>query len=559
MRYYTPVKIGEKQSKTPEGFLVCHDVVIATTGVLHYTPAELPFAPGEDGIITVYRDAPELFNPKTIDSLEGKPVVEGHPIEDVDPSNWANLAIGHIQNVHRGTGVYDDCLLADFVMTDEKGIALIQCGLREVSLGYTSDYERLGIGKQRQFNIVCNHVALVDQARGGPRCAIGDGTMAVSSTLVEKIWTAYRTRDAKALQEALKSKDSDPGEVTSRDESGNHTHVHVHLGDPKDPSNFSAKPANVAQGEDPKKVAAGDGQSVAAEQPKEEASAEPPKQEAQAEPPKQEAPADNGFEARFVALENAVATIAEALVRLTKAEEEETEGKKDGEEPKQEKEGEEKSSEEKAPEGTRESDAAEESKPGEEAEAEAEEGHLEGEELEDDGNNLGGSKPEPTDEGKEVAEKDDEIIGSPDPQEEDGSDKAKKQRTGDGTSIASTVRQVFAKAEMLAPGIAFPTYDSADPLQTEDILHSFRVRTLKDAWARHNRGYEAIRSILGDKTFSLKHSTRDAVTALFDGAAELVRQAAGKPSLASITSSGSNGPPSIKDLNSYYKNFWSKH
>src|SRR6266496_6280668 len=56
-RFYVEEKLGEKQSLTPEGFLVCHDVPISRVGELVYLAKELPLVPGPDGLIYVDRHA----------------------------------------------------------------------------------------------------------------------------------------------------------------------------------------------------------------------------------------------------------------------------------------------------------------------------------------------------------------------------------------------------------------------------------------------------------------------------------------------------------------------
>ena len=60
----------------------------------------------------------------------------------VNPENWKELAVGHLQNVRRGTGDQSDLMLADLIVKDENAIQLIEDGLREVSCGYDAEYEQ---------------------------------------------------------------------------------------------------------------------------------------------------------------------------------------------------------------------------------------------------------------------------------------------------------------------------------------------------------------------------------------------------------------------------------
>lgn len=167
-------RIGEKRSVTPEGFLVCHDVPIARTGTQLYSDAEVPIEGAPDGIVRVERLPEEVFRPETLASFEGKPVTVEHPDDFVTPDNWSRVAVGYAQNVRRGEGIDDDLILADLVITDAGAIAYVNEKLPEVSAGYSAEYEQTGPGRGVQRQIVGNHVALVDNGRAGPRCAIQD-------------------------------------------------------------------------------------------------------------------------------------------------------------------------------------------------------------------------------------------------------------------------------------------------------------------------------------------------------------------------------------------------
>lgn len=186
MRYHTTSALSENIRVTPEGYLLCLDVPVARTGVMHYLPEELPeeiAAHATEETVLVYRLPEDVFAPETVASFEGKPVTVGHPEGFVTPDNWKELACGHAQNVRRGEGEASDLLLADLLITDQEAIFLIapkQGGkpedkpLREVSCGYDAEYEEMAPGVGRQFAIVGNHIALVPHGRCGSRCAIQD-------------------------------------------------------------------------------------------------------------------------------------------------------------------------------------------------------------------------------------------------------------------------------------------------------------------------------------------------------------------------------------------------
>jgi hypothetical protein len=53
-------------------------------------------------------------------------------------------------------------------------IRAVRSGVRQVSAGYNAHFEPVARGEGRQVDLIGNHVALVELARCGPRCSIGD-------------------------------------------------------------------------------------------------------------------------------------------------------------------------------------------------------------------------------------------------------------------------------------------------------------------------------------------------------------------------------------------------
>ncbi len=214
MRFYTVQKLGPKRSLTPEGFLLCEEVPVARTGEMLYGPGEVPVEPGPDGLIRISRTPDEVFRPKTLASCIGKPVTLDHPDDFVTPANFAALGKGAMLNLRRGTGIEDDLLIADLLVTDQAAIKAVQDdGIEEVSLGYEADYEQVSPGRGVQRNIVVNHVALVERGRCGPRCAIGDkepedmktkdSKPKGKRTVWDRLMTAFKAGDEAAMEEAI--------------------------------------------------------------------------------------------------------------------------------------------------------------------------------------------------------------------------------------------------------------------------------------------------------------------------------------------------------------------
>ena len=231
MRYHTQSRLSEHMFETPEGFLLCPGVAIARTGPQPYAANEVADdVEGFSDVVVMLRDEDEVFDSEAMASFEGKPLVIDHPDEDVNPDNWKELAVGHVQNVRRGEGIDDDLLIADILVTDAKAIRLIRKeGLRELSCGYDARNEAVRPGMGRQTDIRGNHVALVPHGRCGARCRINDrkGTMAKKPSWWDRIMGDPKVRKAmrdaeeemKAQDEGCPNKDEDdPKAATATDE-----------------------------------------------------------------------------------------------------------------------------------------------------------------------------------------------------------------------------------------------------------------------------------------------------------------------------------------------------
>lgn len=160
-------KISPHKSKTPEGYLICRDAILARTGEQEYKASELYSGyEGEDKVIKVIRDAKEVFSNEAIASFENKPVTCEHPDEDVTPDNYKEYSVGFVRDVHEGTANGEPVLLGNLIITDADTINDIENGIRtELSCGYTCD---ITTGDHpSQVNIRGNHVALCEQGRAG--------------------------------------------------------------------------------------------------------------------------------------------------------------------------------------------------------------------------------------------------------------------------------------------------------------------------------------------------------------------------------------------------------
>jgi len=209
MKYFFTTRLGETRYLQAAGSLLCKDVPSARTGTQVYLPEEIDLEPDGTGTVTVGRTEDEVFSPETMASFEGVAVTLGHPEDSlgnivfVNPSNFAELAHGHIQNVRRGTGDKSDLLIADVLIKRQEAIDAVNSGLTDVSCGYDAQYKQLAPGKGKQYQITGNHLAVgIDRGRAGGRCAIGDS---IPSTTKEKPVMSW----LKKLAQAIKTKDED--------------------------------------------------------------------------------------------------------------------------------------------------------------------------------------------------------------------------------------------------------------------------------------------------------------------------------------------------------------
>lgn len=167
MKFLSKVKLSNRRYKTPEGYLVCVDSIIARTGKQEYLKSEIFQDSNDDSVIQIDRPKSEVLSPSTIASFENKPLVDEHPDEDVNVDNYRDYAIGFARDVRASKLDDTDILIANLIFTDPEAIAEIESGEKtELSCGYDCDI--LGEGDNLyQANIRGNHIALCKTGRAG--------------------------------------------------------------------------------------------------------------------------------------------------------------------------------------------------------------------------------------------------------------------------------------------------------------------------------------------------------------------------------------------------------
>lgn len=226
-------RLGRTRSILPDGSLLVREVAIARTGWLQYAPGEVPLdppkQPGSAPIIYVDRAPEDLFNEETMRSFVGAAITYGHPPVKVTPQNFNHLGKGFILRTYRGEGPDSNCLLADLVIKDKW--TMDRCTPdQQVSAGYEADYIQTGDGQGKAVNIIGNHLALVEEGRCGPRCAIGDeatfSTTEDNMTQASSGGSRPRIPLAQARTQLIEALEG--MEETEKD--GQNIHVHVHMG-----------------------------------------------------------------------------------------------------------------------------------------------------------------------------------------------------------------------------------------------------------------------------------------------------------------------------------------
>lgn len=176
---------SENIGKDEKGFLICRNVQIARSGIFKYLGSEIY---GEDSeyakdIILVDRKSSEVFDPKTIASIETAVFTVGHPQEmKVNSDNSAYLTKGWVRNPRKADYQDEDgndLLLADIIVSDKSAIDKVEKGSKQVSIGYKNDLIQIGDDPKNlvSMNLRINHVALVERGRAGNAFIVDEDTI----------------------------------------------------------------------------------------------------------------------------------------------------------------------------------------------------------------------------------------------------------------------------------------------------------------------------------------------------------------------------------------------
>ncbi|MDF2114804.1 DUF2213 domain-containing protein [Roseiarcaceae bacterium H3SJ34-1] len=203
---------GASTRVTKDGYVVGR-ARIARAGVQAYGGASV--GRGDLEVVRVYRPEEEVFADAAMASLAHRPITLDHPDGFVSAQNWKDLAVGNTG----GRVVRDgDFVALDLALMDQAAIEAVRSGKRQLSVGYsctldfTAGLTPAGEAYDAvQRNIRGNHLALVDVARAGPECRIGDRHFAPT---LEQL--AARLAEAECqLADARKALDAKAGELAA--------------------------------------------------------------------------------------------------------------------------------------------------------------------------------------------------------------------------------------------------------------------------------------------------------------------------------------------------------
>ena len=166
MRILINEKLSAHKFRTPEGYLICQDAVLARTGPQTYRKNEIFLDSDSDEEIQVDRKPEQVFAPETLASFENKPITVEHPEEDVTVDNYKDYAVGFVRDVRQGKDGDNDVILGNLVITDKDTIDEILDGQHtELSCGYDCDIT--DDDNPQQIRIRGNHLALCERGRAG--------------------------------------------------------------------------------------------------------------------------------------------------------------------------------------------------------------------------------------------------------------------------------------------------------------------------------------------------------------------------------------------------------
>lgn len=201
--------------RTADGYGVVSAKVARGGNVQLYLGSEVGM--NDKATVRVYRPESEVFKKDAIASYAGVPVTINHPKNGVSADTWKDLAVGEVGDDVLRDGEF---VRVPMMLRDAKAIKAVEDGKRELSMGYSAEITIAdGVTPSGEtFDAIMsdfkmNHVAIVDQARGGAELRIGDGADKWGAA---PITTDHKPEEEKIMTLKTVTVDGIPVEVTDQ-------------------------------------------------------------------------------------------------------------------------------------------------------------------------------------------------------------------------------------------------------------------------------------------------------------------------------------------------------
>lgn len=168
MKIFVKEQLSPHKYKTPQGYLICTDAILARTGKQMYKKGDFfPDCADSDADYEVDRREEDVFDKAAIASFENMPLTVEHPQENVTVENIKKYAVGYVRDVHKGEFENKPVMMGNLIFTDEAAIQKIEnAEMLELSCGYDCEIADSDTDPH-QVQIRGNHVALCTQGRAG--------------------------------------------------------------------------------------------------------------------------------------------------------------------------------------------------------------------------------------------------------------------------------------------------------------------------------------------------------------------------------------------------------
>lgn len=213
--FYTRIPISDNMFKEDDtGYLYCKNSILGHVGVQKYLGKEIGLQDeAAEQVIEMIRDEADVFNEKSLESFEGKPITLHHPTGKVDSSNYKKFLVGTLKDAKRK----GDDLTGDIVLYDEYTIErVLEKELKDLSLGYRAKIVPLADGRYKQEDIVINHLAIVEEGRA-ERARIVDGKTVDEILEPKDFADKVHVSESKSVTVRVNEYDDETGEETTKE------------------------------------------------------------------------------------------------------------------------------------------------------------------------------------------------------------------------------------------------------------------------------------------------------------------------------------------------------